>query len=109
MSGMFLFANAQANGSMCVITGGVEPTVSRSAFGELTVNLENTNDYKVTVVMEVTVVDKEGNEVHRQKTVVLPARKKDKKVTFKTKKVKGEQKDVDTAECSVTLHVEKCD
>lgn len=109
MSGMFLFANAQVKGSMCTTTGGVEPTVTKGVYGELVVNLENTNDYKVTVVLNVTVVDTEGNEVQRQKTVVVPARKKDKTVKFKTKKVKGEQKDVEVSECSVSLYVEKCD
>lgn len=109
MAGMFFCANAQVKGSMCTITGGVEPTVSKSSFGELVVNLENTNDYKVTVVLDVTVVDTEGNEAQRQKTVVLPAHKKDKKVSFKTKKVKGKQNDVEVSECSVSIRVEKCD
>lgn len=109
MAGMLFCANAQVKGSMCTITGGVEPTVTKGGYGELVVNLENTNDYKVTVALDVTVVDKEGNEVQRQKTVVVPARKKDKKVSFKTKKVKGDQKDVEVSECSVSIRVEKCD
>lgn len=107
MTGMFLCANAQ----MCKTTGGVEATriTSGSTSDEVVVRLENTNDYKVTVNIEVKVVDVEGNETTRQKTVVIPAHKKDKEVKFRTKKVKGEIKKADVNQCEVTsLRVEMC-
>ena len=61
MAGMFFCANAQ---SMCKITGGVEATKisSGGTCDEINVTLDNTNSYKVTVYLEVKVVDKEGNE-----------------------------------------------
>lgn len=106
MAGIFFTASAQ----MCRTTGGVEPTItSGSSCDEIKVKLENTNSYKVTVTLEVTVVDKEGNSVQRTKTVVIPANKKDKEVKFRTKKVKGETKCADVPECSVNLRVEMCE
>lgn len=109
MAGLYFSANAQVN--MCSITGGVEATsiTSGSASDEIIVTLENTNSYKVTVDMNVTVVDAEGNEVAREKTVVIPANKK-KEVVFRTKKVKGETKRADARQCTVSsLTVQKCD
>lgn len=110
MAGLYFSANAQVN--MCSITGGVEATNIKSGSNcdEIVVTLENTNSYKVTVDMSVTVVDNDGNEVVREKTVVLPANKKDKQVTFRTKKVKGETKCADSRQCTVSsLIVQKCD
>lgn len=109
LAGMFFCANAQ---SMCKITGGVEATKisSGSSCDEINVILDNTNAYKVTVYLEVKVVDNEGNEAVRQKTVVIPANKKDKKATFRTKKVKGETKCADTSQCEVvSMRVEMCE
>lgn len=109
MTGMFFCANAQ---SMCKITGGVEATeISRgSTCDEISVTLDNTNAYKVTVHLEVKVVDDEGNETVRQKTVVIPANKKDKKAKFRTKKIKGETKCADTSQCEiVSMRVENCE
>lgn len=107
--GMFFCANAQHG--MCVVTGGVEPTITGTSgtCDRVEVNLENTNPYKVTVTIDATIVDKEGNEVKREKTVVIPANKKDKKVYFKTKSIKGETKCADLGECSVSIRVEKCE
>lgn len=109
MAGMFFCANAQ---SMCKITGGVEATgiTIGSTLDEITVTLNNTNAYKVTVYIEVKVVDRDGNETVRQKTVVIPANKKDKKVSFRTKKVKGEVKYADVSQCEViSMRVEMCE
>lgn len=106
--GAFLSASAQ----MCKTTGGVEATriSSGSSCDEIVVTLNNTNSYKVTVDMSVTVVDTEGNETERQKTVVISANKNDKQVTFRTKKVKGETKCADTRQCTVSsLNVSMCD
>lgn len=106
MTGMFLCASAQ----MCRTTGGVEANITgASSCDEIIVTLENTNSYKVTVTLDVTVVDKEGNSTTRQKTVVIQANKKDKQVRFRTKKVKGETKCADISECSVSMRVEMCD
>lgn len=108
MMGAFLGANAQ----MCRTTGGVESTSITGGSGcdEITVTLNNTNSYKVTVEMSVTVVDTDGNETVRQKTVVIPANKNDKKVTFRTKKVKGETRCADVRQCTVSsLNVSMCD
>ena len=106
MMGMFFTASAQ----MCRTTGGVEPTItSGSSCDEIKVNLENTNSYKVTVVLDVTQHHKEGNSVQRTKTVVIPANNKKKEVKFRTKKVKGETKCADVPECSVSLRVEMCE
>lgn len=109
MAGMFFCVNAQ---SMCKITGGVEATQisSGGTCDEINVTLDNTNSYKVTVYLEVKVVDKEGNEAVRQKTVVIPANKKDKIAKFRTKKVKGETKCADTSQCEVvSMRVEMCE
>lgn len=107
LTGMFFCANAQ----MCKVTGGVEATkITHPTCEEIQVTLENTNSYKVTVNIEVKVVDVEGNETKRQKTVVIPANKKDKEVRFRTKKIKGETKCADPDQSEVTsLIVEKCD
>ncbi len=106
MVGMILTANAQ----MCKTTQGVEPTIEKASDCDvINVKLENTNSYKVTVIMEVKVVDVDGNEVIRQKTVVIPANKKDKVVKFRTKKIKGETKCADVSECEVSLRVELCE
>lgn len=106
----FVFSAKSQN--MCTRTGGVEATqiIRGGSCAEIIVRLENTNSYKVTVNMKVIVVDTEGNEAEREKTVVIPANKKDKDVTFRTKKVKGEDKCADTRQCYVSsLYVEKCD
>ena len=110
MVGAFLCASAQVN--MCKSTGGVESTsiISGDSCDEIVVILNNTNSYKVTVDMTVTVVDKYGNETIRQKTVVIPANKNDKKVNFRTKKVKGETMCADVKQCTVSsLNVSMCD
>lgn len=109
LAGFAFSAKAQ---NMCSRTGGVEATQIRNGGNctEIIVRLENTNSYKVTVNMKVTVVDTDGNEAEREKTVVIPANKKDKDVTFRTKKVKGEDKCADTRQCYVSsLYVERCD
>lgn len=107
MIGMFIGANAQ----MCKTTGGVDPTINgcRNCTGcsYVEVSLENTNSYKVTVYVDATIVDDEGNEDRRQKTVVISANKT-KTITFRTKNVKGETKCADVPECSVSLRVETC-
>ncbi len=110
MLGAFLSASAQVN--MCKMTGGVESTniSGGGSCDEIVVTLQNTNSYKVTVDMTVTVVDTEGNETERQKTVVIAANKNDKKVSFRTKKVKGETKCADVRQCTVSsLNVSMCD
>lgn len=111
MAGFVVSANAQ---NMCSTTGGVESTkISKARSGkcsEIMVTLANTNDYKVTVNMKVTVVDVDGNETLREKTVVIPAKKENKEVIFRTKKVKGEDKCADVGQCFVSsLFVQKCD
>ena len=106
--GAFLSASAQ----MCKTTGGVESTniSGGGSCDEIVVTLNNTNSYKVTVDMTVTVVDNDGNEAIRQKTVVIPANKNDKRVSFRTKKVKGETKCADVRQCTVSsLNVSMCD
>ena len=108
MMGAFISVNAQ----MCKSTGGVESTniTKGEACDEIVVTLHNTNSYKVTVDLSVTVVDNDGNEALRQKTVVIPANKNDKKVVFRTKKVKGETKCADVRQCTVTsLNVSMCE
>ena len=108
MMGAFLGANAQ----MCKTTGGVEATriTSGGSSDEIVVTLNNTNSYKVTVDISVTVVDTYGNETVRQKTVVIPANKSDKQVTFRTKKVKGETMRADVSQCTVSsLNVSMCE
>lgn len=110
MVGAFLSVNAQVN--MCRTTGGVESTkiTIGNSCDEIVVTLNNTNSYKVTVDMTVSVVDKEGNEAVRQKTVVIPANKNDKKVSFRTKKVKGQIMCADVNQCTVSsINVSMCD
>lgn len=105
-----------ANAQMCKITGGVEATdLFKGGTGELKVKLSNTNDYKVTVDISVTVIDVQGNEIERSKTVVISANK-EKIVTFKGKKIKKENsqekyyEDVDIWQSQVNrLIVSKCD
>lgn len=109
IAGMFFSANAQVN--MCKITGGVEAKsiVCGSASDEIVVTLTNTNSYKVTVNMDVVVVDTEGNETPRQKTVVISANK-EKEVIFRTKAIKGETKPSNARQSYVSsLHVEMCE
>lgn len=82
-------ASFSADAQICHITKGVEVTdmSSGNSAGDLYVTLSNTNDYKVTVDIQVTVVDVHDNEVDRTKTVVISANK-EKKVLFRGKKVK---------------------
>ena len=109
-------ASFSADAQICHITKGVEVTgmSSGSNPGELNVTLSNTNDYKVTVDIQVTVVDVHDNNVDRTKTVVISANK-EKKVLFRGKKVKdadyssGYNK-TDANESQVkSLIVSKCD
>lgn len=109
--GMFLGANAQPVPTMCKITGGVEAKSIKSGDNsdEIKVTLTNTNSYKVTVNMDVVVVDKNGNEVTRQKTVVISANK-DKEVIFRTKTKNGEIQPADARQSYVSsLFVETCE
>lgn len=109
-------ASFSADAQICHITKGVEVTdmSSSSNPGELYVTLSNTNDYKVTVDIQVTVVDVHDNDVDRTKTVVISANK-EKKVLFRGKKVKDADYDsgynkTDANESQVkSLIVSKCD
>lgn len=108
-------ASFSADAQICHITKGVEVTnMSSGQSGELYVTLSNTNDYKVTVDIQVTVVDEYDNKVDRSKTVVISANK-EKKVLFRGKKVKDADYDsgynrTDPKESQVnSLIVSRCD
>ena len=105
MAGMFFVANAQ----MCRTTGNVEPVVSSD--GEyLVVDLHNYNDYKVTVTITATVVNTEGKEVVREKTVVVPRRGSKEYGEKKNIRFKGKgNPSVNKDESSVSIRVEMCD
>lgn len=109
-------ASFSADAQICHITKGVEVSnMSSGQSGELYVTLSNTNDYKVTVDIQVTVVDEYDNKVDRSKTVVISANK-EKKVLFRGKKVKEDADSdsgynyTDSKESQVkSLIVSRCD
>ena len=61
-----------ANAQMCQTTGNVEPSItSTSAGSQISVSLQNYNNYMVTVDVTITVVSTEGSEKQYTRTVVL--------------------------------------
>lgn len=92
-----------ANAQMCQTTGNVEPSISGGG-SQISVSLQNYNNYMVTVDVTITVVSTEGSEKQYTRTVVLKG---------------GETKDLgnfspesgaaSTESSSVSLQVMRCD
>lgn len=94
-----------ANAQMCQTTGNVEPSIESNSNGsQISVSLQNYNNYMVTVDVTITVVSTEGSEKQYTRTVVL-----------KGGETKGlgyfspESGDVSVTSSSVSLQVMRCD
>ncbi len=93
-----------ANAQMCQTTGNVEPSISRHSDFSINVNLQNYNNYMVTVDVTITVVSTEGSEKQYTRTVVLKGNESKFVGSFRT-----ESGDVSIDDSSVSLQVMRCD
>lgn len=102
---MALSLNANAAG-MCVITGNVEPTVTRdsSVNSKIYVRLTNKNNYMVNVNARITVVSINGTEQTYTRTYVIAANAK-KSEGFYT----GDGESADASLTVVSMDVQRCD
>lgn len=92
-----------ANAQMCQTTGNVEPSISGSQ-NQISVSLQNYNNYMVTVDVTITVVSTEGSEKQYTRTVVLKGGETKDLGSFST-----ESGVVSTESSSVSLQVMRCD
>lgn len=94
-----------ANAQMCQTTGNVEPSItSTSAGSQISVSLQNYNNYMVTVDVTITVVSTEGSEKQYTRTVVLKGGE-----TKDLGNFSPESGDVSVTSSSVSLQVMRCD
>lgn len=93
-----------ANAQMCQTTGNVEPSISRHSDSSINVNLQNYNNYMVTVDVTITVVSTEGSEKQYTRTVVLKGGE-----TKYLGYFNPESGDVSIGDSSVSLQVMRCD
>ena len=94
-----------ANAQMCQTTGNVEPSItSTSDVCQISVSLQNYNNYMVTVDVTITVVSTEGSEKQYTRTVVLKGGETKDLGNFSTESGDASKKD-----SSVSLQVMRCD
>lgn len=102
---MALSLNANAAG-MCVITGNVEPKVTRygSTNSEIEVTLTNKNNYMVNVNARITVVSIKGSEQTYTRTYVIAANSSTTE-SFNT----GDNETANPSLTVVSMDVQRCD
>lgn len=104
---MALSLNANAAG-MCVITGNVEPSVTKNSDVNkkhlIEVKLTNKNNYMVNVNARITVVSTNGTEQTYTRTYVIAANN-EKSETFST----GDSKEANASLTVVSMDVQRCD